>query len=100
MKKEGKNLRIFNKGSKYIMPTYNRLPTVFTSAKMQYLWDADGNKYLDFIAGYGCLNVGHSNKSVVNALKKQVEKIIQPSNVYYSEHQVMLAKKLCEITGF
>ena len=48
MKKESdKNLRIFNKGSKYIMPTYNRLPAVFTSAKMQYLWDADGNKYLD-----------------------------------------------------
>jgi acetylornithine/N-succinyldiaminopimelate aminotransferase len=96
----GKNMEIFDMGSKYLMSTYSRLPVVFVKAKMQYLWDIEGNKYLDFIAGYGCLNVGHSNKSVVNALKKQVEKIIQPSNVYYSEPQVMLAKKLCEITGF
>ncbi|MCG2790092.1 MAG: acetylornithine/succinylornithine family transaminase, partial [Actinomycetia bacterium] len=98
--KSDKNLRIFNKGSKYIMPTYNRLPAVFTSAKMQYLWDADGNKYLDFIAGYGCLNVGHSNKFVVKSIKKQAEKIIQSSNVYYNEAQVELAEKLCRITEF
>ena len=100
MKKEDKNLKIFNKGSKYIMPTYNRLPAVFTSAKMQYLWDADGNKYLDFIAGYGCLNVGHSNKFVVKSIRKQAEKIIQSSNVYYNEAQVELAEKLCSITEF
>jgi predicted acetylornithine/succinylornithine family transaminase len=96
----GKNKEIFDTGGKYLMSTYSRLPVVFSKAKMQYLWDIEGSKYLDFIAGYGCLNVGHSNKSVVNALKKQVEKIIQPSNVYYSEPQAMLAKKLCEITGF
>jgi len=96
----GKNMEIFEMGNKYLMPTYSRLPVVFVKAKMQYLWDIEGNKYLDFIAGYGCLNVGHSNKFIVSALKKQIEKIIQPSNVYYNQPQVMLAKKLCEITGF
>ena len=95
-----KNAEIFEIGNKYLMPTYNRLPAVFVKAKMQYLWDAEGNKYLDFIAGYGCLNVGHSNKYVVNALNKQIGKIIQPSNVYYNKPQVMLAKKLSEISGF
>jgi len=95
-----KNNEIFEMGSKYLMSTYSRLPVVFAKSKMQYLWDVEGNKYLDFIAGYGCLNVGHSNRSVVNAINKQVEKIIQPSNVYYNQPQVMLAKKLCEITGF
>ncbi len=98
--KNNKNSEIFNKGSKYIMPSYTRFPTVFTSAKMQYLWDADGNKYLDFIAGYGCLNVGHSNQFVVKSIKKQAEKIIQPSNVYYNEAQVELAEKLCKVTEF
>ncbi|MFA5014369.1 MAG: aspartate aminotransferase family protein [Actinomycetota bacterium] len=96
----GKNMEIIEMGSRYLMQTYSRLPVVFVKSKMQYLWDIEGNKYLDFIAGYGCLNVGHSNKSVVNAIKKQVGKIIQPSNVYYNQSQVMLAKKLCEITGF
>jgi acetylornithine/N-succinyldiaminopimelate aminotransferase len=95
-----KNKDIFEMGSKYLMPTYSRFPVVFTKAKMQYLWDAEGNKYLDFLGGYGCLNVGHSNKYVVKELKKQIENIIQPSNVYFNRPQVMLAKKLCEITGF
>jgi len=93
-------MEIFEMGASYLMPTYSRLPVVFTKAKGQYLWDANGEKYLDFIAGYGCLNVGHSNKSVISALKKQIQNIIQPSNVYYSLPQVELAKKLCEITGF
>ncbi len=95
-----KNKDIFDEGSKYLMNTYSRLPVVFKKAKMQYLWDVNGKKYIDFIAGYGCLNVGHSNKYVVSALKKQIENITQPSNVYYSETQVKLAKRLCEITGF
>ena len=95
-----KNAEIFEKGSKYLMNTYSRLPVVFTKAKMQYLWDANNNKYIDFIAGYGCLNAGHSNKYVVSALKKQIEKITQPSNVYYSMPQVELSEKLCDITGF
>lgn len=95
-----KNTEIFEMGNKYLMSTYSRLPVVFIKAKMQYLWDLEGNKYLDFIAGYGCLNVGHSNKFIVNALKTQIGKIMQPSNVYYNQPQVMLAKKLCEITGF
>ncbi|MBN1299131.1 MAG: aspartate aminotransferase family protein [Actinobacteria bacterium] len=94
------NLAVFEEGSKYLMATYSRLPVVFTRAKMQYLWDANGDKYLDFIAGYGCLNVGHSNRLVVNAIKKQVENIIQPSNIYYNTRQVRLAEMLCNITGF
>ncbi len=97
---KNKNMEIFEKGSRYLMNTYARLPVVFTKAKMQYLWDADNKKYIDFIAGYGCLNVGHSNKFVVSALKKQIESITQPSNVYYSLPQVELAEKLCGITGF
>jgi acetylornithine/N-succinyldiaminopimelate aminotransferase len=97
---KNKNKEIYELGSEYLMPTYSHFPVVFTEAKMQYLWDADGNKYLDFLGGYGCLNVGHSNKYVIKELKKQIEYIIQPSNVYFNQPQVMLAKKLCEITGF
>jgi predicted acetylornithine/succinylornithine family transaminase len=67
---------------------------------MQYLWDVGGKKYLDFIAGYGCLNVGHSNKHVIKTLHKQVSQLIQPSNVYYNLPQIELARKICEITGF
>lgn len=92
--------KIYDTGKKYLMPTINRLPVVFVKAKMQYLWDTEDNRYLDFIAGYGCLNVGHSNKYVVKALSRQIADMIQSSNMYYNGPQVMLAKKLCEISGF
>jgi predicted acetylornithine/succinylornithine family transaminase len=95
-----KNLEIYNEGSKYLMNTYSRLPVVFVKGEMQYLWDANGQKYLDFIAGYGCLNVGHSNKFVMGKLKKQIDNIIQSSNVYHNKTQVELAKKLCNLTDF
>jgi len=94
------NKEIFERGSEYLMATYARQPVVFTKAKMQHLWDANGKCYLDFIAGYGCLNVGHSNPFVIAEIKKQAADIIQPSNVYFNKPQVELAKKLCEITGF
>jgi len=94
------NSAVLSWGGEYLMPTYTRLPVVFLKGSMQYLWDVENKKYIDFIAGYGCLNVGHSNKFIVKAVKKQVEKIIQPSNVYYNLPQVELAEKLCKITGF
>jgi len=94
------NKGVFSRGEKYLMNTYSRLPVVFQKANMQYLWDIEGKKYLDFIAGYGCLNVGHSNKAVIKILQKQVSQLIQPSNVYYNIPQIELAKKICEETGF
>ena len=94
------NAAAFNRGNKYLMNTYSRLPVIFKKANMQYLWDVGGKKYLDFIAGYGCLNVGHSNKIVVKTLQKQVSQLIQPSNVYYNLPQIELARKICGITGF
>ena len=90
----------YEEGMKYLMNTYTRQPVVFKKANMQYMWDIEGNKYTDFTSGYGCLNIGHSNKEVVEAIKKQVSKIIQPSNIYFSQSQVALAKMLSEITGF
>lgn len=94
------NSAVFSWGSEYMMPTYSRLPVVFLKGSMQYLWDVENNKYIDYIAGYGCLNVGHSNKYIVKAVKRQIEKLIQPSNVYYNLPQVELAEKLCKLTGF
>ncbi len=94
------NIDLYDEGMNYLMNTYARLPVVFQKAKMQYLWDASGAKYTDFIAGYGCLNVGHSNPIVIGRLKKQISEIIQPSNVYFNKPQIELAKKLCSITSF
>lgn len=99
-KENNLNKDIVQKGEKFLMHTYARTGVVFKKARMQYLWDVEGKKYIDFTSGYGCLNVGHSNPVVIKALKKQISEIIQPSNIFYNIPQVELAEKLCKISGF
>ncbi|MDR2967763.1 MAG: acetylornithine transaminase [Methanobacteriaceae archaeon] len=86
--------------SKYIMQTYGRQPIALTHGKGAVIWDADGNEYLDFFAGIAVNVLGQSHPKVIETLQKQAEKLIHTSNVYFTEEQVKLAKKLSEITVF
>lgn len=84
--------------SKYVMNTYSQ-NRVLVKGKGTKVWDADGNVYLDFIAGISVLNVGHSHPTVVEAIKKQAETLTHVSNLYYTENQARLAMELVEISG-
>lgn len=83
----------------YTLPTYKRLPIVFSKGKGCYLWDMDGKKYLDFLSGIAVNNLGHSHPKVVKALKDQAGKLIHTTNIYGIHYQGLLAKNLCAITG-
>ncbi len=89
---------IINKGNKYLMATYARLPVVFQRGEDYHLWDVEGKEYLDFIAGYGVCSVGHSHPRVVEAIVEQAREIIQPSNLFYNCPQVELAELLSRLT--
>lgn len=83
---------------KYLIPTYApELAMVKGSGSK--VWDADGNEYLDFIAGIAVLNVGHCHPNVVNAIQEQAAKLIHVSNLYFNEKQPQLAKSLTEKAG-
>ena len=94
------NKEIIDLDSKYIMQTYGRQPIALTHGNGANIWDADGNEYLDFFAGIAVNVLGQSHPKVIEAIQKQAEKLIHVSNVYYTEEQVKLAKKLAEITIF
>lgn len=94
------NKEIIDLDSKYIMQTYGRQPIALTHGNGATIWDADGNEYLDFFAGIAVNVLGQSHPKVIEAIQKQAEKLIHVSNVYYTEEQVKLAKKLAEITIF
>jgi acetylornithine/N-succinyldiaminopimelate aminotransferase len=85
--------------SKYVMRTYGRLPVVLVEGKGIYVYDINGKKYIDFLAGIAVNNVGHCNPRVVEAIKNQAEKLIHVSNIYYNIPQVELAKKLVNLSG-
>ncbi|MDQ6663871.1 MAG: aspartate aminotransferase family protein [Acidobacteriota bacterium] len=77
---------------------YFKDPMVVTHAKDQYVWDADGNQYLDFFGGIVTISVGHCNEKVNSAIHAQVDKLQHVSTVFANEPQVALAKKVASLT--
>lgn len=64
-----------------------------------YVWDIDGNRYLDFLAGIAVNALGHSHPALVSAVSEQVAKLAHVSNYFASQPQLELAERLCRITG-
>ena len=86
-------------GQKYVMNTYGRLPIVIDRGEGCYVWDLDGKRYLDLVAGIAVNSLGHGHPAVVKAIQEQSEKLLHCSNLYWIENQVKLAKLLVEKSG-
>ena len=83
----------------HIMETYGRLPVAFTRGEGVWLWDRDGKRYLDAIAGVAVNAIGHCHPKLVAALREQVGTLIHTSNLYEIDLQEKLAAKICEFSG-
>ncbi len=90
---------IKRKDNEYIMPTYGRLDLVAEKGSGCHVYDKNGKKYLDFLGGLACVSVGHGNREVASAIARQAKTLIQMSNYYYTEQQVLLAEKLAKLSG-
>src|ERR1700747_1673675 len=89
------------KHKEYLWPAvanYYEHPLVADHASMQYLWDLEGNRYLDFFGGIVTIGVGHCNPKVTAKIKTQVDKLQHTSTLFPNEAIVALAEKLAEIT--
>jgi 4-aminobutyrate aminotransferase len=85
----------------YLFPSvfhYFKEPLVVTRAKDQFVWDADGNQYLDFFGGIVTISVGHCNESVNRKVKAQMDRLQHVSTVFANEPQAALAKRIAGIT--
>ena len=83
---------------KYVIGTYKRYPVVLVRGQGAYVWDDEGNRYLDFLAGIAVNGLGHSHPAVVEAVRNQAEKLIHVSNLYHIEPQARLAELLLPST--
>ncbi len=79
---------------RYLMRTYRRAPVEFVRGEGALLWDAEGNEYLDFLAGISVCSVGHCNPEVVEAVREQAGRLMHTSNLFYTEPMVRLAERL------
>jgi 4-aminobutyrate aminotransferase len=77
---------------------YYKDPLVVSHAKDQYVWDTDGNQYLDFFGGIVTVSVGHCNEAVNKKVHAQIDTLEHVSTVFANEPQVALAQKLAQIT--
>jgi acetylornithine aminotransferase len=84
------------KADQVIAKTYKRFPIVIAKGKGSTLWDTDGKKYTDFVAGIAVCNLGHAHPQVSKALCMQADTLFHVSNLYYTIPQVDLAYWLTE----
>lgn len=86
-------------GHDYLYPNYRQPPMVIVRGEGSYVWDVEGKRYLDFCAGIAVSSLGHAHPRLVRAISEQAARIIHLSNYFYNQPNVLLAKKLCALTG-
>jgi len=82
---------------KYVVPTYARFDLAPERGEGSYVWDVSGRRYLDFGGGIAVCVLGHANPEITDALAEQSRKLVHISNLYYTEPQARLAKRIVDL---
>jgi ornithine--oxo-acid transaminase len=91
---------LINKEALYGAKNYSPLPIVLHKGEGVYLWDVDGNKYLDMMSAYSAVSHGHSHPELVKVLTDQAEKLAISSRAFYTEPFGEYIEKLSKLSGF
>jgi acetylornithine/N-succinyldiaminopimelate aminotransferase len=84
---------------KYLFTTYKRQNVFFSHGKGAYLYDIEGKRYLDFLAGIAVNSLGYNHPRMVRVLLEQGQRLIHCSNLFYHPYQGQLAKRLANLSG-
>jgi ornithine--oxo-acid transaminase len=85
---------------KFSAHNYHPLPVVLTRGKGVWVWDVEGNKYLDMLSAYSALNQGHCHPTIIRAVKKQTHRLTLTSRAFHNDEIALFLKKLCTVTGY
>lgn len=91
--------RVVDSAKHHLLQNYKQQPVVLVRGEGPYVWDAEGRRYLDLIAGIATCALGHCHPVVVDAAKRQLDLLWHVSNVFYTEPQVQLAERLTRAFG-
>src|SRR5256712_1695925 len=97
----GRSEEVVRKHKEYLWPAvtnYYQQPLVADRGQMQYVWDLEGKKYLDFFGGILTVSVGHANPKVTGKIKAQMDRLQHTSTLYPNEAIVAVAEKVAQIT--
>jgi len=87
---------IINLESRYIVQTYKRAPFVIEYGEGVWLYDSEGNRYLDLVGGIAVNALGYGDPEILDAINEQAHKLLHVSNLYHTRPHVELAQLLCE----
>lgn len=90
---------IFSRDDNNYLPVFKRYKIVLERGEGAYLYDVNGKRYIDFLAGIAVNVLGHNYAPLVDAISKQAAKVIHVSNLYYTEPQAKAAEKLVKLSG-
>ncbi len=91
--------RLRERANRVMMNTYGDREITIVRGEGAYAWDADGNRYLDFLAGIATNNLGHCHPAIVRAIGRQAETLMHTSNIHLNEPSIELAEALCAEAG-
>ena len=84
--------------SRYVMNTYSPSDLIFESGQGSWLFEKNGDRYLDFASGIAVNSVGHCHPHLISEIQRQAAKLIHTSNLYNIIQQEKLAKRLCDLS--
>ncbi len=83
----------------YLLQNYARYPLLLERGKGCYVYDAQGNRYLDLISGIGVNSLGYAHPRITKVIRQQAGLLIHTSNLYFHEYQGRLAERIAKISG-
>ena len=84
----------------YTAHNYHPLPVVLSRGEGAWVWDVEGNKYLDCLAAYSAVNQGHRHPAIVQAAKDQLDRLTLTSRAFHNDQMGPFLHELCDLTGY
>ena len=85
---------------KFSAHNYHPLPVVLSTGEGVWVWDVEGNKYMDMLSAYSAVNQGHRHPKIIKALIDQAQKITLTSRAFHNDKMGPFLHKLCGVAGY
>ena len=92
--------RYLEEAERYSAHNYHPLPVVLTRGEGIWVWDVEGNRYMDMLSAYSAVNQGHAHPKIVQALIDQARRLPLTSRAFHNDRMGPFLKRLCELTGY
>ena len=92
--------RYLDEAERFSAHNYHPLPVVLDRGEGSWVWDVDGNRYLDMLSSYSALNQGHRHPAIVKAARDQLDRLTLTSRAFHNDQMGPFLRELCEASGF